>query len=118
MENLIPGSSNGCRTLHSQPNSPGISSGSVSTMDVLLSLELASPLLGSLVCLSVSCCIHVLGLQVAVTVGQDGDPLGKLILGLLIPLGSTSKVTGGVVIEVVVAMVVVGTSGTSTTSLS
>ena len=87
-------------------------------MDVLLSLNLASPLLGSLVCPSVSCCIHVLGLHVAVTVGQDGDPSGKLILGLLVPLGSTSKVTGGVAAEVVVAMVVVGISGTSTTSLS
>ena len=87
-------------------------------MDVLLSLELASPLLGSLVCPSVSCCIHVLGLHVAVTVGWDGDPLGRLILGLLVPLGSTPKVTGGVVVEVVVAMVVEGISVTSTISLS
>ena len=65
-----------------------------------------------------SCCIHVLGLHVAVTVGQEGEPLGKLILGLLVPLGSTSKVTGGVGVEVVVTMVVVGISGTSTFSLS
>ena len=87
-------------------------------MDVLLSLELASSLLGSVICPSVSCCIQVLGLHVAVTVGWDGDPLGKLILGLLVPLGSTSRVTGGVVIEVVVAIVLAGISGTSTTSLS
>ena len=88
-------------------------------MDVLLSLKLASSLLGSVVCPSVSCCIQVLGLHVAVTVGQDGDPSGKLILGLLVPLGSTSRVTGGVVVEVVVvAIVVVGISGISTTSLS
>ena len=88
-------------------------------MDVLLSLKLASSLLGSLVCPSVSCCIHVLGLHVAVAVGQDGDPLGKLILGLLVPLGSTSRVTQGVVVEVVVvATVVVSTSSTSIISLS
>ena len=43
---------------------------------------------------------------------------GKLILGLLVPLGSTSKVTGEVAAEVVIAMIVVGISGTSTTSLS
>ena len=46
--------------------------------------------------------------------GQDGDPLGKLILGLLVHLGSTSRATGGVVVVVIV----VGTSGTSVTSLS
>ena len=116
--NLTPRSSNWCRTLHSWPNSSGISSGSVSTIDVLLSLELASSLLGSLVCPSVSCCIQILGLHVAVTVGWDRDPSGKLILGLLVLLGSTSKVTGGVVAEVVVAMVVASISGTSTLSLS
>ena len=87
-------------------------------MDVLLSLKLAFSLLHSLVCPSVSCCICVLGLHVAVTVGWDGDPLGKLILGLPIPLGSTSRVTGGVVVEVVIAIVVVGIFGSSTTSLS
>ena len=98
--------------LHSQPNSSGITSGNVSTADVLLSLELASSLLDSVICPSVSCCIQVLGLQVAVTVGWDGDPSGKLILGLLVPLSSTSRVTGGVVV------VVTGTCGTSITSLS
>ena len=109
--NLTPGSSKGCKTLHSQPNSSGISSGNVSTADVLLSLELVSSLLGSLICPSVSYCIQVLGLHVAVIVGWDVDPSGKLILGLLVPLGSTSRFTGGVV-------AVVGTSSTSTTSLS
>ena len=87
-------------------------------MDVLLSLELASSLLGPLVCPSVSCYIQVLGLHVAVTVGWDGDPLDKLILGLLVPLGSSSRVIGGGVVEAVVAMVVVGISGTSITFLS
>ena len=110
--NLTPGSSKGCKTLHSWPNSSGISSGNVSTTDVLLSLGLASSLLDSVICPSVSCCIKVLVLHVAVTVGWDGDPSGKLILQLLVPLGSTSRVTGGVVV------VVVGTSSTSGTSLS
>ena len=61
----------------------------------------------------------MLGLQVAVTVGHDGDPLGTLILGLLVPLKSTSTVIGGVIVEAaVVATVVVGTSSTSILSLS
>ena len=51
--------------------------------------------------------------------GWDGDPLGKLILGLLVPLSSTSIIIGGVVVEVVVVKTaVVGTSGTSLISLS
>ena len=79
--------------------------------DEVLSSESPS-LVGSFVCPSVICCIHVLGQQVAVTVGQDGDPSGRLILGLLVPLGSTSRTTG------VVAAIVVGASGTSVTSLS
>ena len=60
------------------------------------------------------CCIQVLGQHVAVAVGWDGDPLGKIILGLLVPLGSTSRATGGVV----VVAIVVGTLGTSVSSLS
>ena len=53
------------------------------------------------------------------TVGHDGDPLGRLILGLLVPLSSTSTVIAGVVVEaVVVATVVVSTSGTSILPLS
>ena len=40
--------------------------------------------------------------------------MGKLILGLLVPLGSTSGATGGVVVVVIV----VGTSDPSVTSLS
>ena len=81
-------------------------------MDVLLSIESASPLLDSLICPSAICCIQVLGLHVAVTVGQDGDPLGKLILGLLVPLGSISRATG------VVVSIETGISHTSATSLS
>ena len=48
----------------------------------------------------------------AVTVGQDGDPLGRLILGLLVPIGSTSRTAG------VVAAVEVDVLGTSVTFLS
>ena len=48
-----------------------------------------------------------------------GNLLGRLILGLLVPISSMSKGMGGVVIEVVVVTtVVVGTSGTSMLSLS
>ena len=79
--------------------------------DELLSSESPS-LVGSLVCPSIICCIQVLGLQVAVTAGWDGDPSGRVILGLLVPIGSTSRMTG------VVAAVEVGTLGTSVTSLS
>ena len=77
--------------------------------DELLSSH--SPLVGSLVC-PVICCIQVLGLQVAVTAGWDGDPSGRLILGLLVPIGSISRKTG------VVAAVEVGALGTLVTSLS
>ena len=96
----------------------GISSGKVSTRDNSCSLELVPSLWGSVVCPSVSCCIHVLGLHVAVMVGHEGDPSGRLILGLLVPISSTSNDTGGIVVEVVVATVVFGTSGTSIFSLS
>ena len=40
------------------------------------------------------CCIQVLGLQVAVAVGWDGDPFGSITLGLLVSIGSTSGTTG------------------------
>ena len=66
-----------------------------------------------MVCPSVSCCIHVLGLQVAITVGHDEDLSGKLILGLLEPRSSGSTVEG-----VVIVMVIVGTFIILTLSLS
>ena len=51
--------------------------------------------------------------------GHDGDPSGKLIMGLLVPLGSISSIIGGIVVEVVVVTTeVVGTSNTSISSLS
>ena len=61
--------------------------------DELLS-SVSPSLVSSLVCPSIICCIQVLGLQVAVTAGWDGDPSGILTLGLLVPLGTTSKMTG------------------------
>ena len=72
----------------------------------------SSSLVAALVCPSVICCIQVLGQQVAVTVGWDGDPSGRLILGLLVSIGSTSMTTG------VVAATEVDTSDTSVSSLS
>ena len=57
------------------------------------------------------CCIQVLGLQVAVAVGQDGDPFGRITLGLLVSTGSTSGTTG------VVMTSEADTPGTSMSSL-
>ena len=92
--NLTPGSSKGCKTLHSCPYSSGISSGNTSIADRVLSFKLAFSLVGSLIYPSVICCIQVLGLQVAVAVGWDGDPSGRITLGLLVFIGSTSGTTG------------------------
>ena len=57
------------------------------------------------------CCIQVLGLQVAVAVGQGEDPFGRITLGLLVSIGSTSGTTG------VVMTAVVDIPGTSMSSL-
>ena len=38
-------------------------------------------------------CTHVLGLQVAVAVGLEGDPLGRKDLGLLVSIVSASGPT-------------------------
>ena len=40
--------------------------------------------MGSLICPSETCCTHVHGIQVAVAVGLEGDPLGRKVLGLLV----------------------------------
>ena len=96
---------------HSWPNTLGISLGITFTSDGLLSSE-SSSLVSLLICPSAICCIQVLGLQVAVAIGQDRDPFGRLILGLLVSIGSTSKTTG------VVVATEVDTSGTSVSSLS
>ena len=54
-------------------NSSGMASDNVSTTDE--SPEIFSSSQGSLICPSVSCCIHVLSLQVAVAVGIMGNLL-------------------------------------------
>ena len=57
------------------------------------------------------CWIQVLGLQVAVAVGQGEDPFGRITLGLLVSIGSTSGTTG------VVMTAEVDVPGTSMSSL-
>ena len=42
--------------------------------------------MGSLICPSETCCTYVHGLQVAVAVGQEGDPFVRMVLGLLVSL--------------------------------
>ena len=84
-----------------------------------LSFELSLSLRGSVVCPSVNCCIHVLGLHVAVAVGWGIVLSGKLILGLSVPLRLASTMVGEVGAEVDVgALVVVGTLKTLLLSLT
>ena len=74
MGNLTPGISNGCRTLHSGPNSsgrPSITRGS----KVSFSSESSSSWDCSSICPSDIHCTHVRGLSVAVAVGLGGDPI-------------------------------------------
>ena len=51
---------------------------------------------GSLICPSEMHCTQVLGQQVAVAVGLEGDPLGKKVLGLLVlvSVASASGISG------------------------
>ena len=66
---------------------------------------------------SETCCTHVHGLQVAVAVGLEGDPLGRNILGLpaSVPvIGVVAEVVGiGEVMAVVPSVVTAGTSSGS-----
>ena len=64
-----------------------------------------------MICPSVICCIQVLGLQVAVAVGQGGNPFERITLGLPVSIGSTSGTTGVVMTSEVDA------PGTSMSSL-
>ena len=62
-------------------------------------------------------CTHIHGLQVAVTVGLEGDPLGRNILGL--PASVPVIVVMAEVVEIVEVMAVVPsvvTAGTSSGS--
>ena len=49
-----------------------------------------------MICPSEMCCTQVLGRQVAVAVGLEGDPLGKKVLGLLVSVSvaSASGISG------------------------
>ena len=67
----------------------------------LLSVEWASSRVGPSICPSQICCTHILGLQVAVAVGLEGDQLGKKVLGLLVSVSvvsasGTSRVAGAI----------------------
>ena len=88
--NLTPGISNGCRILHSWPNSSDTLSAKTEVSVALLSVECISSWAGSLICLSEMCSTQVLGQQVALAVGLEGDPLGKKVLGLLVSVSGAS----------------------------
>ena len=95
--NLTPGILKGCRTLHSHPSSSGIPSANKYSSDKLLSAEPVPSQEGSFICPSKTHCTHICGLQVAVTVGLEGDPLGRKVIGLLVSVSVTvgvAEVTG------------------------
>ena len=97
--NLTPRISKGCKTLHSGPNSSGRPSNTRGS-NGSLSTESSSSLECSSICPSDIHCTHVQGLQVAVAVGLDGDPLGRKVLedGVSDSAGSVStgaEETGG-----------------------
>ena len=118
---LTPGSSKGCRTPHSEPKFYGTSSSTDKGYPCRsLSPNSVSSDWGALVHPSKILCTHVHGLQVAVTVGLEGDPLGRKDLGLPIPasvavmvveVAGTMQVIVIVEVSIVVPLVVViGTS--------
>ena len=82
--------------------------------DRLLSLESVPSGGGTFVQPSETLCTHICGLQVAVAVGLEGDPLGRNILGLLalVPvIVMVAEVIGTVeVMAVVPSVATVGTS--------
>ena len=83
---LTPGSSKGCRTLHSWPKFSGISSSADKEGPCIsLSPNSISSGGGAFVHPSEILCTHIHGLQVAVVVGLEGDPLGRKDLRLSIP---------------------------------
>ena len=90
--NLTPRISKGCRTLHSGPNSSGKPSKTRGSNGALFS-ESPSSLECSSICPSDMHSTHVLGLQVAVAVGLEGNPLGRKVLadGIYGSVGSISS---------------------------
>ena len=72
---------------------------------------------GTFVQPSETCCTHICGLQVAVTVGQEGDPLRRNILGLLASVPVIVVVAEAVgIVEVMAIVPSVATVGTSSGS--
>ena len=119
--NLIQGSSKGCGTLHSHPKFSGTSSSTNKEgLGRLLSPESVPSRGGTFVQPSKTLCTHVDGPQVAVTVGLEGDPLERKVLGLLASapvvvaeVVGTVEVMAGVEAKVVLPVATVGTSSGS-----
>ena len=118
---FTPGSSKGCKTLHSQPKFSGTSSSTDEGGTCRsLSPNSVSSRGGTPVHPSEILCTHVCGLQVAVAVGLEGEPLGRKGLGLPTPTPAAVVVVEAArVVEVVVnvevsmvapPVVVIGTS--------
>ena len=118
---INPGSSKGCRTLHSCPKLSGTSSSEDKGGSCrLLPSNLVPSRGGALVHPSKILCTHVHGLQVAVVVGLDGDPLGRKHLGLPIStsvavvvvevVGTVEVIASVEISKVVPLVVVIGTS--------
>ena len=118
---LTPGSSKGCRTLHSQPKFSGTSSPNDKGGPCRsLSPDSVSSGGGALVHPPEILCTHVHGLQGAIAVGLEGDPLGRKDLGLPIPasaavvvvevVGTVEGIASIEVSIVVPPVVVIGTS--------
>ena len=100
-----------------QPKFSGTSPSNKEGPDRLLSPESVPSWGGTLVQHPETCCTHVHGLQVAVAVGLEGDPLGRNILGLpasVQVIVVVAEVVGIVeVMAVVPSVVTVGTSSGS-----
>ena len=115
--NCTPWISKGCRTLHLQPKFSGTSFSNKEGPDRLLSPESVLSRGGTFVQPSETPCTHVHGLQVAVAVGLEGDPLGRNILGLpaSVPvMMAVAEVVG--IVEVMAVVRSVATVGTSSGS--
>ena len=117
--NLTLAISKGCRTLHLQPKFSGTSSSNQEGPDRLLSLSLESVPSwgGTFVQPSETLCNHIHGLQVAVVVVLEGDPLGRniLVLPTSVPvIVVVAKVVG--IVEVMAVVPSIATVGTSSGS--
>ena len=114
---LTPGSSKGCRALHSQPKFSGTSSSYKEGSGRLFSPESMPSGGGTFVQPSETLCTHVFGLQVAIAGGLEGNPLGRNILGLPASVPGivvVAEVVG--IVEVMAVVPSVATVGTSSGS--